>query len=940
MLMLLSFQIASAQVKHESKCQEPTIEFRGIPKPTLCEKIPPDEFAIQIGEGTAYPKSSSLGPWFSGNAYMIGNFEVDAPFEFKNALVHIAPKVKITVKGSPNGYDPGSSLIINNSKLYCCKGLWRGITLEYLSSIFTHNETEIEDAAKAIYAGEYCSLSIENTTFNRNFIGIELETLAPNAWNPGPVVWVFRNNKFTCTAPLNGGNLITEAGVKLKNASLYPLANNNSNTFQRITNGIVAKSSGSNLFASCNVFARGYHFDQVLHRGIDFTGNSLIVSSSRFTDIGDTGILFDTSTYLNLHGNLFTMAASTVGVSSRVMVEAFDPIDGNTLEISGNNFSTTGTMSSTSMSGIRLISTQYSTFETYIRENVFNFQNTGIVGLITDFQSQAVEVLGFLSGNSDIDIELNTFNHYALDITKNISVKIETGTVNLVGNTFRGAGLHVFANGGINANFSILDNTINPAANFNAGIDILDAPNTTICSNTNNGASNVGYILRGQNPGMIFSGNHSFGCWQHTLWIVGNQPVIGQQLHYGNEWGPAVVANNGSNFFVRPFLQHNDPDPEIVGMSKFVVHTPQSVWNGSQYTFFSPFHPATQEIVPDFDDEFFDQLEGIPMISCLAQIQSPDEVDLLIANGGFANRINNIGSVFDAKRYLYRKLQENPAYLSSHPSFSSFLTTEENTNVGKFYLLEKSIDDAYKLSNMDKTALDNGKQQRNTLVELIGQPELSQEQLIENITNLLSIDEAAQVIITQYEANKSTLLNNTLTIWQSITPENIFEQYRKDVFGIYLTSQTQQGGHFTEGQINDLQEIAKQCSETGGSAVYLAQGLLPECDRAAIMTNIEKCREVPEPAPRSNMDARHILISEDAKVQISPNPAKDWINIVSVRQMEGRAEIYTLTGQLVAAKTIVFGENPVRIDLSSGVYVLRVVYENGDISSHKLVINN
>ena len=55
--------------------------------------------------------------------------------------------------------------------------------------------------------------------------------------------------------------------------------------------------------------------------------------------------------------------------------------------------------------------------------------------------------------------------------------------------------------------------------------------------------------------------------------------------------------------------------------------------------------------------------------------------------------------------------------------------------------------------------------------------------------------------------------------------------------------------------------------------------------------------------------------------------------------MEGRAEIYTLTGQLVAARTIAFGDNPVRLDLSSGVYVLRVVYGNGEISSHKLVIN-
>jgi hypothetical protein len=115
--------------------------------------------------------------------------------------------------------------------------------------------------------------------------------------------------------------------------------------------------------------------------------------------------------------------------------------------------------------------------------------------------------------------------------------------------------------------------------------------------------------------------------------------------------------------------------------------------------------------------------------------------------------------------------------------------------------------------------------------------------------------------------------------------------------------------------------------------------LLPECARAEIMAIIEQCHEIPDADPRENRDTRHILISEDAQVQVSPNPAKDWINIVSVRQMEGHAEVYALTGQLVASRNIAFGDNPILFDLNSGVYVLRIIYENGENSSHKLVIN-
>jgi hypothetical protein len=77
---------------------------------------------------------------------------------------------------------------------------------------------------------------------------------------------------------------------------------------------------------------------------------------------------------------------------------------------------------------------------------------------------------------------------------------------------------------------------------------------------------------------------------------------------------------------------------------------------------------------------------------------------------------------------------------------------------------------------------------------------------------------------------------------------------------------------------------------------------------------------------------------EIGTISLYPNPAQDWVNIVSVRQMEGRAEVYALTGLLVASRNIAFGDNPVRFDLNSGLYVLKITYDNGDISSHKLVI--
>lgn len=930
------------------KCPDKTYGFTGLRTPTLCEQNPNFQCETQIGLGTPFPKASLLNSSvLSGNVCVVGNFEVDVPFTFQSAVVKINSGVTIAVNPSPNGYDSGSWLGIDNSKLFACNGLWNGITLGHLSAITTWNHSEIEDAEKAIFASSFCALSIQQTIFNRNRVGIELYTPFPNIWVPGPVMWVFQGNQFTCTAPLNGTtNALTEIGVNLRDADLFPFFANNNNTFRGIINGIVAKSSGSNAFAFCNVFANQYHFERILDKGINFEGRSLEVRGSHFTDFGNNGILFTNSSFLSLRGNEFSLAATEEASDQpRIMVEIFNAPAGNDMVITGNNFFTSGTMSGRPLVGVRASSDAYSALNTYIGHNTFDFQNTGTLGSLTDLQSDEIEVLGFLSSDSDIDIEVNTFHLFDGSVNKNRALYLETGTVNVVGNTFDGAGTHLFAFGGINPGFSILDNTLNPGDNFGTGMEFLDVPNSNICSNTNNGASNVGYLFMGQNLGTVFSGNQTYGCWQHTFWITGNQPVIGQQPHNGNEWGPAVVFNpNGpsgpGNYFERPLLQHNDQDPDIVDMSKFTIHTPQSVWDGNQYTFFSPFHPATDEVNPDFNDEFFfPDLEGTPSINCLTQLQAPDEVDLLIANGGFAGRIDNAGSVFDAKRYLYHKLLENPAYQGLSTSFGSFLTDEQSTSIGKFYLLEKALNDAQKLNISDKTVLETSKTQRDAVVEAMNQQGMSQSQLLAKISELAGLGEDVQEIVTQKETSGAVLFSNAMSIWQSIVPQNIFEQYRKDVMGIYLTAHIQQGGLLTEEQVKDLQNIARLCPEEGGAAVYLAQSLLPECYRAEIQTLIDECRKTPEADQREKTGARHILISEDAQAHISPNPARDWVNVVSVRQMAGRAEIFSLTGQLMGSQIISFGDNPFRVDLHSGVYVLKVTYENGDIASYKLLIN-
>lgn len=247
------------------KCPEREYKFTGNPEMTLCEENPNFTCDVQIGAGTAYPKSSLWGTSITGNVCIIGDFEVDQPFTFQNATVKINPGVTIAIKPSPNGYDPGSSLGIDNSKLFACNGLWKGITLGHLSSIGTQNNTEIEDAETAISATGLCALFIQQTTFNRDRVGIYLNTPFPNIFVPGPLMWTFSGNHFTCDAPLNGTvDEITTAGVKLKDSFLGTYTG--TNTFTDIQYGIYSEGHSSYIGCQNLIFQRirrdGIYMDQ------------------------------------------------------------------------------------------------------------------------------------------------------------------------------------------------------------------------------------------------------------------------------------------------------------------------------------------------------------------------------------------------------------------------------------------------------------------------------------------------------------------------------------------------------------------------------------------------------------------------------------------------------------------------------------------------------
>ena len=73
--------------------------------------------------------------------------------------------------------------------------------------------------------------------------------------------------------------------------------------------------------------------------------------------------------------------------------------------------------------------------------------------------------------------------------------------------------------------------------------------------------------------------------------------------------------------------------------------------------------------------------------------EEADNFDIAIADGTYKSLSQKPVLAWDAERYLYKKLSENPNYVSKHKSFKEFLSRVDNKIVGKLHKIEKDIRD-------------------------------------------------------------------------------------------------------------------------------------------------------------------------------------------------------------------------------------------------------
>ena len=207
------------------------------------------------------------------------------------------------------------------------------------------------------------------------------------------------------------------------------------------------------------------------------------------------------------------------------------------------------------------------------------------------------------------------------------------------------------------------------------------------------------------------------------------------------------------------------------------------------------------------------------------------------------------------------------------------------------------------------------------------------EALLEDLEQL---DEEALLVSDNYKNSIIANLQSILTANQGVVVSSIYELNEKTVNTIYLQAIINQGGDFTNSQLDDLIEIAIQCPQDGGMAVYRARGLLPYCIRVELEDKFEACNEDPKPEDRY-LTAE---LERQLDFEIYPNPTRSYLNINLPVKQNGQVEIYDSFGKQHLSNNF-SGQTStlsIQLDLPAGLYYCTLTFESGMTTSKSFIV--
>ncbi len=873
------------------------------------------------------PNNSGKNFTLSGTLIIDRLDNCENPFYFEDSQIFMTPGSKIII-------EEGIEFQIRNTHIYGCDGMWEGIEVEGPGStsaarLIIENSL-IEDAEIAIDAQSGAELSVTDTRFNLNRIGIN----RTGDWPVGVDFGEFHSNTFDCDDVLK----TPYAGQK----ALYGLGVNN------VTSAFTNSSADSE---QRNVFRN-------MQMGVLSVSSNLIVSNSSFSGIRS-----------NLSPNFagFGDAVSVLnGFGKQLQVIGLGVQGGNPptfLDCDGGVYAR--------RSNVRVTNARFSNVTNGVEVERSQLHRISVINnhfFLNDYpikmyQNAPLISEGYIIGNKIISPADNTVGigiYESNPTPANQSWTISSNEIALFGNSETGISINsaenvtvrnndinishpltadytgIYLAGSTRSNvscnnvtnqFNLLASTEpDPTSTEGIGIQVLQSPGTALDCNatlgTTIGINYWGMCDNSENKGNRLQKN-AFGLLYGLFPNEGNA-FTGPQNDFGNLWSGEFDGSGARHL----------GNLETTLFSKFTVDAEENqnylpIWDAEGDWF---------ENDPENNQSFScTQIETCGKPNLALKVNNLNEkISLgILPTEGYSESINWTGqqhlfrraSFEEETRLAYQNFYNSQAGNSIAQLNENFAHTKDLYDVedkpewvNQQELLNTSFDRVTQYQT-DLFATENNAEK----IELINQIQLEKQ----------TLDEEQNTVAENTQQSFLSEEQNNQTVSLSANSEKVYEQNWGSINLIIANQINDYTSDLSEVEIGTLTQIANQCILSGGDAVLVARSLLAKSGNYTY-NELELCNtaEIKEAAP---------TVEKPASIFVYPNPTKAMINIAFNNHEFDQAELRLRDplGAIILTKTISSNVSGTQLDIAripSGIYFLEVYLDHQDKHVEKIVI--
>ncbi|MEZ5031086.1 MAG: T9SS type A sorting domain-containing protein [Saprospiraceae bacterium] len=325
----------------------------------------------------------------------------------------------------------------------------------------------------------------------------------------------------------------------------------------------------------------------------------------------------------------------------------------------------------------------------------------------------------------------------------------------------------------------------------------------------------------------------------------------------------------------------------------------------------------------------------------------PDSLDWRIAVDSFVSVLYGYAPLWQAQRYLYRVLTENPTYVTSGSVWEDFLNAVDSTSVAQYEVLAEGLRHAATPDTTKEQLVLNLRAGIDSLTNLVVSYRQVADTLgtgtikdsLNNLANneLVILGELADSLAgIHYEVDSlfRWRLNQLNTLNSAASNDSLWESCLQYVNARFIQVLLNGQHDLDSLQMDSLAAIANRCPMVYGDGVFLARGIIlalaPESswdDNALCVVAEESYSRKGEP------------LSFNITVQPNPGVGQFQVHLAGHFSSLWSMRLYDLQGNVMDSWT--FPSGIVQLDLTnykSGMYILQAVDQKGEVHLGKVVI--